>query len=422
MVLVLDDGLTQHPGIVAFCKNLGIGLKVYKSGLGIETHVRTDVDPPISKAPLIEADGWFPRKILDRSSELKSVSFKDSIIAFVEKARQVANDKNATFQLVCATIESLMHQCSAFRGNIEHFMRLQHFESLLHLASPDASDHVFHSFRVFLAGCPIVDTFYDALRAAHDHYRTGNMASISVEYTWLLASVFHDVGKPKEGGARFLEQELGDEDIEVSVVGKDSRWGRQEVQSARNSLASLAAYVAASAHAESGWDGGVVCDARGKELGQAWMQLYDGMRSHAVIGAIDFLAQVFKVASAAAERRNRPFVVTHAVPAALAVLLHDWKIWEQAKDWGLFPVDASMMPMAAILIYLDTWDDYMRHGSTPSISIRDYTINARGAKVVVEWADSERYEAEKIKYRAFESALKNLPFGLKISHGMAGDA
>jgi hypothetical protein len=169
------------------------------------------------------------------------------------------------------------------------------------------------------------------------------------------------------------------------------------------------------------WDGGTIEDPEGVATSEEWIRLYDEMRSHAVISAFDFLGDIFKKAGAADERRHRPFVLTHAVPAALCILLHDWRIWRLAKKWKLFPVDASIIPMAALLIYLDTWDDYRRRGQEQRIFMRTYAVGRNGASVVVEWGDSEELQNEEIKYRAFKKALKNPPFSLKISARMASE-
>ncbi len=150
-------------------------------------------------------------------------------------------------------------------------------------------------------------------------------------------------------------------------------------------------------------------------MATAWTKLYADLRSHAVIGSLDFLAEVFRTATAADESANRPFVVTHAVPAALAILLHDWRIWEDAKTWGLFPINFPAMPMTALLIYLDTWDDYRRRGRKPTIFVRDYTVDAQGATVTVEWADSESLGREQLKYRAFKSRSWRAHSGWKSS-------
>ena len=61
--------------------------------------------------------------------------------------------------------------------------------------------------------------------------------------------------------------------------------------------------------------------------------------------------------------------------------------------------------MAALLIYLDTWDDYRRKGPEPLIFVRNYVVDTRGASVTVEWADSQLGK-EKLKYRKFKSAMR----------------
>jgi hypothetical protein len=432
VVCVLEDGFSAHPEIERECKQLGVGLKVLLPGLGLETVLATDIDPPPREATLPKDEGWFPSAILTAASGLKHLQFAPKIDGFIRDLSATGPEQGDVFRLVCSTIDELLAQHPTFAPNIQQFMRLSQFETLLKLAAPGSSEHVFHSFRVFLAGCPIIDQFHNVFRSAHERFCFGNRNTLSVEYTWLLASIFHDIGRPKEGVVQLLDEGLQDEDEVVTVVVKDTHWLRPECQAARRTLASLGAFVAKSP-LSGDWDGGAVPDQQAADLEAAWTKLYGGvprsrslseptdsvLRSHAVVGSMDFLTALFRTAKAADETANRPFVVTHAVPAALAILLHDWRIREDAKTWGLFPIDFSAMPMAALLIYLDTWDDYMRKGPEPMIFVRKYVVDSQGATVTVEWADSESLEKEKLKYRAFKSALREKPFELRISARMA---
>ena len=84
------------------------------------------------------------------------------------------------------------------------------------------------------------------------------------------------------------------------------------------------------------------------------------------------------------------------------------------------PINMSASPMAGLLVYLDTWDDYRRKGPSPTIFVREYVVDSCGASVTVEWADSESLDKEQLKYRAFESALSQKPFALRILPCMAG--
>jgi hypothetical protein len=289
-------------------------------------------------------------------------------------------------------------------------MRLANFERLLTKLGGDTSDHVFHSFRVFLAGCPIVSRFYDQIQRAHRRLAICPDRNLRVEYSWLIASLFHDIGRVREGMSELVEQVGGDE---FNVVrGSPDRWKRDDYQQARRILGSLGAHVAARGNAS--WDGGACEDRRGIELSGAWIELYNSYKIHGVIGAFDLLADVFNRMPAASERRYRPFTVSHVAPAALAVLLHDYRTWEPAKDWGLFPVSMDRNPLASLLIYLDTWDDFKRRPGSPPIAILNYVVDDTGATVLVEWPSAEALEKELHKYRNFSQALTGGPPLLKI--------
>ena len=170
VVCVLDDGLARHPEIERECKQLRIGLIVLLPGLGIETIVKTDIDPRVAAAALPKEEGWFPSAILTAASGLQRICFAQKIDRFIQDVRAVGQDEGAAFGLVQSTIDGLLGQHPTFGPNIEQFMRLSHFERLLELASPGSSEHVFHSFRVFLAGCPIINQFYDVFRSAHKRF------------------------------------------------------------------------------------------------------------------------------------------------------------------------------------------------------------------------------------------------------------
>jgi hypothetical protein len=135
------------------------------------------------------------------------------------------------------------------------------------------------------------------------------------------------------------------------------------------------------------------------------------------------LAEVFDKASAIEEIENRPFVVAHAVPAALAIFLHDWRIWTQVERWQLYPIDMAALPLAAVLVYLDTWDDYKRKDGDPMIYIDRYHVSRRGAAVKVTWASDAQFEREKgrLKYDKLTEAIKNHVCKLQIECRVASE-
>jgi hypothetical protein len=335
---------------------------------------------------------------------------------------QCHNDEYATHELVKATIDKLLTTYPQGHADIANFIKLLNFEKLLRGKVPASSEHVLHSFRVFLAGCSIITRYYVVFRQAYTRLSLGGMKQFSLEYMWLLTAIFHDIGRVKEGLGQYLEATF-DPLTNFGPTGKDTRWLIPEYKDARRALCSLGAFISNTPSHNGKWDGGVVSGSERTEFGKDWPALYDSYKSHAVISAFDLLAEVFEKASAIEEIDNRLFVVAHAVPAALAIFLHDWRIWEQATTWKLHPIDMAALPLAAVLVYLDTWDDYKRKGTEPTIFIEDYSVTPRrGAGVVIKWASDELYEREKgeLKYRKLMTSLVNQLCGLNISSSVAG--
>jgi hypothetical protein len=424
VVCVTDGGLLQFPETEEECQEMGLGLKVLEPGLGLATVVATDLDPQNTVA-LDQEAGYFPDAILDRAKGLKRLMFQSTIDRFITQIRRIQKDeaskiKERTLSVVCEAIDELLRHHPSFRGTMKEFMKLVHFEELLQTRAPGSSDHVIHAFRVFLAGCPVVNQFYSDFTRAHRYYMAG-CQQVRVEYAWLLSSIFHDIGRPKEGmevyAKAVVQDELQDDDLLVHIEGNPNRWVKPGYKDALRVLGSLAAYLGDNRRDK--WDGGGFRDEDGEKLEEEWIRTYDELKWHGVIGAIDYLRLICDNAKAADERRSRPFVLAHAVPAALAILLHDWRVHNDARKWGLFPIRTQRLPLAALLHYVDTWDDYKRKGDNSAVSILDYQIKKRESRVKVEWADEKLFRNESIKYDSFSKALREQVFRMAIDAQMA---
>ena len=418
IVCVRDEHLASFPETAAFCEGIGCGMQTYIPQVGMQTVVTTDLDEAGETSAEAEA-GWFPKAILDTAQGLRKLAFYRVIDDFCRDVRHCGDDEAAVMKQVHETIDRLFQHYPKCHADVGSFMKLQHFEAMFRQAIPGSTEHVLHSFRVFLAGCTIIDQFYPTFRRAHTHFCLGSHQKLSVEYCWLLTAVFHDIGRPMEGVRRMVEAELEDDDIEVSIQGKDSRWLKENYTDARRLLASLGAFVASGPSNDDEWDAGTVPDEQDGLLSSEWTRLYDEMSSHAVISAFNMLASIVEQARAVDERKNRPFVVSHATPAALAILLHDWRIWQDAVKWRLFPVDSALIPLAALLIFIDTWDDYRRRGPVSPINVESFSVGASGAKVTIRWRKADDYEKERMKYSAFKKALKNRSVRMIINVGVA---
>ncbi len=131
VVCVLEEGFCRHPEIEQECEQLGIGLKVLLPGLGIETKVKTDLDPSAVATAISKEEGWFPSAILTAASGLKHVRFAGPINRFIQDLDATGQDLDAAFGLVRSTIDGLLGQHPTFGPNIQQFMQLSRFERLL---------------------------------------------------------------------------------------------------------------------------------------------------------------------------------------------------------------------------------------------------------------------------------------------------
>ncbi len=423
VIIALEEGYEDNPGLASYCIETNMGFKIIIPGMGIQTVVRSDFESSIEQKELPLEDGWFPKAILNQNKNLARLCFNKTIYNFIDAVEELGNDKEKTLELVHSTIDELLSFHPAFKNSIKHFMKLERFEKLFKLSDPDFSDHVFHSFRVFLSGCPVINDFYDHFLAAHKRCCIGPIEKLCVEYSWLLTAIFHDIGKPKEKKVvqKHVDKSFGQDEflnISFDMEVDDRMWASTQYIAAKRILGSFGAYVA-QGYTGDNWDGGGLDDEESDKILDEWINIYDNLESHAIISAFDFFADVAEKCKASAFRQNKTFVLTHAAPAALAIMLHDWKKWKELRKLNLIPVDGRVLPMAALLIYIDTWDNYKRKGDVdPLTYIRSYIVNTKGACVHVEWGNSSEMKDGTVGYELYQDALENLAFALDIEYGL----
>ena len=107
---------------------------------------------------------------------------------------------------------------------------------------------------------------------------------------------------------------------------------------------------------------------------------------------------------AASNSSSRTFRLYHIFPAVLAIAFHDWKIWDDLVDVGVFPINIKSHPLAVLLIYIDTWDDYKRKGDN-TITINNIIFEDQKVTAQITWHNQERYLHEKFKYENFKEKV-----------------
>jgi hypothetical protein len=286
------------------------------------------------------------------------------------------------------------------------FLQLSHFENLLSSSNRAHSDHVFHSVRVFLIGCIILDKFYDKF---HRYYcDILNASNINVEYIWLLSSLFHDIGRIYQDTWRLYlaDQDEDDEDFKESVSDQmNKRWQKKEYIIA---LGNLAALILQSQDPPKKRDNPFTGYALGgridENIGDVLVNHYNRLH-HGAVSCFELATSMLEKL-AASNTRGKTFPLYHMFPAVLAIAFHDWKIWDDLRNIKVMPIKMRDFPLAALLIYIDTWDDYKRTDAR-TIVVDDLKFSDKGVDVHVTWLDNAEYAAQKIKYESF---VKNVLF------------
>lgn len=121
--------------------------------------------------------------------------------------------------------------------------------------------------------------------------------------------------------------------------------------------------------------------------------------SHGVISCFDYASDVLEKL-AALRSQTKTFPLYHVFPAVLAVAFHDHRIWPQLRELGIFPINMRNFPLPALLIYIDTWDDYKR-ANNRAMSIDEIAFDSDRVTVQITWSDTKVYRNEKIKYDSF---------------------
>jgi len=179
-----------------FCKRNRFGLKVFSPNkIHTIRPLEFEKQRAIFQKKRVRAEGWFPAIILNELVQLKNIDFRNSIIELANTLRVTKQDEQ--LPVVCDAIDKILSNNPFFKADLKHFIGLAKFESLYKDLRGDAdyNDHVFHSTRVFLIGCIIIDKYYKQYAA---FYRDILGARVKVEYIWLLASISHDIGRIKQ--------------------------------------------------------------------------------------------------------------------------------------------------------------------------------------------------------------------------------
>ncbi|MBU0477835.1 hypothetical protein KKC91_04625 [bacterium] len=407
---------SEYENLKLFCKKNGFGLKIYsKESINTVHPFKSEKIEQIIRKK-IKKEGWFPQIILNELKQIKKIRFKDQIKTLA-KDLEKTHKKERQLSIVRNSINKMLRTHPSYLGNDIPFMRLSNFENLLNFSDVKCKDHVFHSARVFLIGCIIIDKFY---KKFSDYYqKILGTSKINVEYIWLLASLFHDIGRIKRDAYRIY---LSDPDKDNPALKEkieeelSKDWQREEY---KNSLGNIVELIKQSCKKNKDRDKPFIGFALGEvdeNIAPILRESYNKLKSHGVVGCFE-LSSDFLRKKKASNFKNKAFFLYHIFPAALAIALHDHRIWKELADVKIFPIDMKNFPLAALLIYIDTWDDYKREDEQ-KVTIDNIVFQNNEVIVYLTWHKTNEYLDERLKYDSFERNVlfSDLKLKIKVSN------
>lgn len=394
-----------------FCKKYKFGLKVYDA-VSINTilpFASEKIETVVRKKP--KKEGWFPQIILSEAKNIKKIKYKKTIIELVNKIEKCqSKDKQLFF--IREAIDKMLKSSPSYIGNNIPFMRLSNFEDFFNFSDIKCKDHVFHSVRVFLIGCIIIDRFYDNFLNYYKEILGTDR--VSIEYIWLLTSLFHDIGRIKQDAYRIYLCNPNKDNFELKEKLSEELNKKWQDETYKNSLGNVVELIKQSCKRNSKRDKPFVGYALGGDIDEKIAGLlresYNNLKSHGVISCFDLSSDLLGKIKAA-KYNNKTFLLYHIFPAVLSMAFHDWKIWKNLAELKIFPINIKNFPIASLLIFIDTWDDYKRDGEE-KINIDRLTMDNNQVVVYLTWHKNRDYLDEKLKYDSFE---RNVLFsGLKL--------
>ena len=282
-------------------------------------------------------------------------------------------------------------------------------------------DHFFHTLHDFLLGCIVIDHEYA-------HFRDFATAVIgdpvpSVEYIWLLASLFHDVGYaaefdsdidrmiygPSATGSSVESAELADH----VLAQRQDRWVSPTYLSARQQLVSLWDHLN-QAESSGPWVPEPVAY-EGLHTHPFDRALYAGFmmrKCHGVASCLRLLVELHGMISCEGAAANRQFLYRHMYLAALSIPFHHHVFRQALRAEGIDKLSTSSFPFASLLMFIDSIQDDRRQrdlaAAGPDI-LRDVVVNSGIVTAVVALQGLAEDQVEQVARKRTE-ALDVLDF------------
>jgi|SRR3989339_361574 len=356
--------------------------------------------------------GHIPNKLLAYISDLEHISYRKILKNFVLKYSALRKRKSVSeeeYNLVDSTIKKIFDN-KKFHYSSEQYLRLKYYEPLL----KGTREHYLHSFQVMLLGCVIIDKYYAEFEKYYKNIFPREK-NFSIEYMWLITSIFHDIGYPSQKASSLIGDLYGYSEY-IEVAGLDRIADKSDYLQAAIQLQSFLRHCCCK-RIHNNWTPEILEDADStiKDILREHLIKH---KSHGVTSCFQFLTRVLRESKAVNNRATRPLIVTHVIPAVASIALHDSRIWKEFRKQKILPININRFPFAVLLIFLDSLHDWKRNNSneeTPEFAIFEgFEFGTNYVEVKVKWANPEQLARKLPEYKDVMNTIKFNGIKLKL--------
>jgi len=296
------------------------------------------------------------KDLLKNLKQLKSVSYADEINQFIQDVADIDRD---LVSIIIEALQRLWVEKYQAREVFKQFELYKEFEAVL-FKDPRYRDHFIHQFQVFLTGLPIIDNYHDRIskRISRSVCRG---AFVDIDFSWLLAATFHDIGYPVQQFdallATFFREFLSIEDIPVwADIGRIL--ARGNFQRYVDELTSFFIFLRKSQGGKARWKYSAPHRIEHDTRSHFMRRLIEG-RNHGVVSALTLLDKMEpgEVEGGMADEYEDTVLTGAVMPAALAILLHDTDVYSDEK---IGDIRFEENPLSFLLIYCDAIQEWGR--------------------------------------------------------------
>jgi len=356
--------------------------------------------------------GHIPIKLLEYVENLENISYKNILKDFALKYTNLKKRKNISdeeYKLVDKTIKLIFNN-KKFRYSSEPYLRLKFYEPLL----SGTREHYLHSFQIMLMGCIIIDKFYKEFVRYYKNVFP-NERDFSIEYIWMMVSIFHDIGYPSQKADDLIGELYGYRE-EIDITGLDKIANKADYLQAAIQLQSFIRHCCCP-RIRNNWSPEMVEDEDSsiKDILREHLIIH---RSHGVTSCFQFITKLLRESKATSNRPFRPLIVKHVIPAVASIALHDRSIWEKFRKLKIFPINICRFPFAVLLIFLDSLHDWKRNSSyeeVPDFTVFDgFVFKNNCVEVKVYWNNPEKLARKLPEYTDVKDNIKFNGIKLKL--------